>query len=361
MSVAKNDIKVEQQLDQLTLSDNSKYLEEQLDDALVTAMKGEQKAFCLKTESFLNEFMKSSKTIDKILNLDKFQRKIVHKICDMYAIKREYVEVRPDDKGDITLSKSEQSKLPERSLEASYKKVFDDKTKSTQKIVQTITGPNSQKILIKKKSDNTSTTQQPGPPVGFTIAKKEPKKEIIVEKDLKEKSAEAQLAEDEAKEDSELEKKKMEYELAKNRIFEGLSDAPSTTTDPSQKPQSKKKALNANECYDPAFDRAKGAAQIKMKQDTSVADPNMGTYPIIFPQLGGGPPMMMNMNPYGNFPPMNSYPPMMMNPYPIGGPGNMVNNFQYQGGPMMYPQNNLIMNPNMRPNLPPQKKSSKEM
>jgi hypothetical protein len=357
MSIAKNDIKVEQQLDQLTLTDNSKYLEEQLDDALVTAMKGDQKNFCLKTESFLNDFMKSSKTVDKILNLDKFQRKIVHKICDMYAIKREYVDVRPDDKGDITLSKNEQSKLPERGLEVSYKKLFEDKTKSTQKVVQVITGSsNPQKILIKKKSDNTSTTTHPGPPVGFTIAKKEPKKEIIVEKKLKEQTAEEKLAEDEAKDDIELEKKKMDYEIAKNRIFEGISEG---TTDPSQKPQSKKKALNANECYDPAFDRAKGAASLK-KPESNVVDSNMGMYPVMFPQLGGGP-MIMNMNPYANYQPMNPYPPMMMNPYPIGSPGNMVNGFPYQGGQVMYPQNNLIMNPNLRPNLPPQKKSSKEL
>jgi len=100
MSIAKNDFKLETQLDQLTLPDNSKYLEEILDDALITAMKGDQKVFCLKIETCLNEFMKASKNTDKLLNLDKFQRKIVHKICDLFFIKREYVDVKSDDKGD---------------------------------------------------------------------------------------------------------------------------------------------------------------------------------------------------------------------------------------------------------------------
>ena len=61
MSTGKNDIKLEAQIEQLSLQDNSKYIEDILDDALLTAMKGEHKAFCLKIESVLIDFIKSPK------------------------------------------------------------------------------------------------------------------------------------------------------------------------------------------------------------------------------------------------------------------------------------------------------------
>jgi len=347
MSIAKNDFKLETQLDQLTLPDNSKYLEEILDDALITAMKGDQKVFCLKIETCLNEFMKASKNTDKLLNLDKFQRKIVHKICDLFFIKREYVDVKSDDKGDITITKTEQSKIPERSLEGSYKRYVEDRSRATTKVAQTLTGSNPQKILIKKKDG--------GPFAGFSIAKKDSKIDPNGKgKDVPELS-------DEAKEDSELEKRKLEYEQAKNRIFDTTGETQQTPSD--QKSQTKKKSINTNECYDPAFDRVKGANQIlqqKMKtnSDNTLVDPNLGVYPMIFPQLGAP------MNPYVNYQ-MNPFPQLIMSQYPVGGPGNMMGGYPYPmasvgGG---YPQNNTgynqNQNQNMKPN-PPLKKSSKE-
>jgi len=217
-----------------------------------------------------------------------------------------------------------------------------DRTRATTKIVQTISGPNPQKILIKKKSDTA------GP--GFQIAKR-----ISTGKPGEPQTAEET---DEAKEDSELERRKAEYELAKNRIFETSSEAQTASTDPSQK-QNKKKSVSTNEMYDPAFDRAKGAnhilqQQMKVNTDNTLVDPNMGGYPMMFPQLGG--PMNMNMNPYQNYPMMNPFPPLMMNQYQVGGPGNMVGGYPY---PVAFPQNNGIINQSPKPNVP-QKKGSKE-
>jgi hypothetical protein len=350
MSIAKNDLKLESQLEQLTLPDSSKYLEEVLDDALVTAMRGDQKAFCLKIESHLNEFMKSQKSTDKLLNLDKFQRKIVHKICDVFFIKRDYVDVKSDDTGDITITKTEQSKLPERSLEGNYKKYMEDRTRATQKVVQTLTSSNPQKIMIKKKPDSNAPPQR-----GFQIAKKESKTDASG--NLKE--GQSHENEDEAKEDSDLERRKAEYEVAKNRIFDTSSEAQQSASDPSQKSQSKKKAISTNEFYDPAFDRTKTANHILLQQmqtntDNTMVDPNLGGYGMMFPQLGGP----MNMNPYGNYGPMNQFPPMMMNQYPMQmqGPVNMMG-FPYQIAPG-YPQQNPVQTQNTRPSL--QKKGSKE-
>jgi len=193
----KNEVKLENQLEQLALQDDSKYLEELLDDALVTAMKGDQKVFCLKIETYLTEFMKSQKSTEKILSLDKFQRKMVHKICDIYSIKRDYVDVKSDDTGDITITKTETSKIPEKSLEASYKKYLDSKTKSTQKPQSTFVSTNPGKILIKKKSDPN--------PQGNQIASNSL---IVRKKNPNDPNAIDDKTEEELKEDIEIEKKR---------------------------------------------------------------------------------------------------------------------------------------------------------
>jgi len=344
MSISNNDTKLETQIEQLSVQDSSKYIEDVLDDAIINSMRGEQKTFCLKIESYLTEFMKSSKQSDKLSDLDKFQRKIVHKVCDLYNIKRDYVEIKIEDKGDITITKTELSKTPDRNIEASYKKYMDDKNKASQKIAQTFSGSNPSKILIKKKTDPTTSA-----PVGFQVKTR-------TSLQNQSQTGENNKTNDE-EEDSELEKKKFEYEQAKNRIFEKEeSNNPNNANTNFQKNPKKKQSANAD-WYDPAFDREKAANQISQnKMRENMMDSNVANYPIMFPQLGGGP-MPVMFQPYGM---MGGYQPMVMNQYPPGIQNNMNMNmmggFQFQQTNMM--QMNLQNNNgnNVKQNTYPQKK-----
>jgi len=77
-----------------TLDEEIKDFEDILDDALVNAMKGEHRTFTLQIEKLLADFILSNKTVDVIGDMDKYQRKIVHKICDLYKVQRDYVDVK---------------------------------------------------------------------------------------------------------------------------------------------------------------------------------------------------------------------------------------------------------------------------
>jgi len=90
-----------QQFEGLSLKSESKYDEDTLDEAIINGLKGEYKEFCKNIEQFLNQFMKGPKYFSDLFNpkqdrtnevipdLNKYQRKIVHKICDLYCITRD--------------------------------------------------------------------------------------------------------------------------------------------------------------------------------------------------------------------------------------------------------------------------------
>lgn len=153
MAFNSNDHTLAQHLDKLNLKTESKYDEETIDEAIINGLKGEHKAFCLKIETFLNQFMAGPKTSDVIPGLDKYQRKIVHKICDLYNIKRDYVDVNPDDTGSITLTKSDSSFVPSVGLELRYQNYVEKNKK--QSSGQPTNPFANKKVLIKTRANQT--------------------------------------------------------------------------------------------------------------------------------------------------------------------------------------------------------------
>jgi len=145
----------------MSIKSESKYDEEIMDEAIINGLKGEHKTFCLRTESFLNQFMKGQKDSEVIPDLDKYQRKIVHKICDLYNIKREYVDIKNDELGSITIVKNDQSFIPSTTLEMRYQKYLD---KSKKQGSTPSTNPfANKKVLVKTRlaqPDNKARTDK---------------------------------------------------------------------------------------------------------------------------------------------------------------------------------------------------------
>jgi len=128
--------------------------------------------------------------------MDKYQRKIVHKICDLYNVQRDYVDVKQNDRGDITITKSEESKIPSIGLEKKYAKYLEEQKKKAQKMI--VNPLANKKMLIKPKlvtrsSDGESSDGSSGD---------SQKNDSQLESDLVEQ------------------KKQQQYEQARNRILE---------------------------------------------------------------------------------------------------------------------------------------------
>lgn len=218
-----------------TLDEEIKDLEEILDDALVNAMKGEHKALSLQIEKLLTDFMKSNKTMDVIANMDKYQRKIVHKICDLFGVQRDYVDVKSNDLGDITITKTEASKIPTMGLEKRYAKYLEEQKKKEKK--QSVNPLANKKVLIKPKvvtktaSDGNSSDGSSG--------------------DSQKSNQEIDLIE---------QKKQIEYEQARVRILEGSQQETTTKSEETnqqiEKPKREKKSLKYSHPNDPDYDRS---------------------------------------------------------------------------------------------------------
>lgn len=175
------------------IDDESKYEDALLDDAIINALKGEHKAFCLKMEKYLTEFMKSNESSRVIENLDKYQRKIVHKLCDIFEITRDYVDVK-DELGDITIVKSEKSKIPAQSVEEKYA-LMTKKNKTAKASVNPLA---NKKLIMKPKEKPQQKSESD--------------------------SSDSQDNEQSMKDDT-TEKKQQEYEKARERIMkEGASE-----------------------------------------------------------------------------------------------------------------------------------------
>merc|ERR1711957_738829 len=61
--------------------------------------------------------------------VDKFKRKLIHRICDRYSIHRTFVD---KNSGNILLVKIPESKIPKILLEDLYKKYNEEKEKITE-------------------------------------------------------------------------------------------------------------------------------------------------------------------------------------------------------------------------------------
>jgi hypothetical protein len=241
MTMAIREICINQQFEKISLTGESKYDDEILDDAVVNAMKSDHKSFCLQVEGFLNNFLLTDNTSDVIVNLDKFQRKIVHKICDIYRVKREYVDVKTNDMGDITISRSEESKIPSMSLESRFSKHVDETKKQAPKIVS---NPMANKKMIIKSRDVKKTGS---------------------ESDSSDGSNENSKGDAKKESDQNEQKKQLDYEKAREKIMQETE----TSTKTIEKP--KKKGLRVDQFYDPDYDRSKAT--------TYNTNQNMGYYP----------------------------------------------------------------------------------
>jgi len=146
--MAKNQTNTNQKLEKLSLEDDSTYMEDILDESIYTALKGEHKAFCLEIEKALTKFLQSKAESKEIKDLDKFKRKIVHKLCDLFQIDRPYVDVKSDETGDITITRTEKSKIPAKTIEEKCQMVDNAKKKKTSTV-----NPLANKKLIMKPKD----------------------------------------------------------------------------------------------------------------------------------------------------------------------------------------------------------------
>lgn len=97
-----------------------------LDNTLVQAIQSNQGEFIEGLEEFLTNFVNDENTQQEKLNkLNKFQRKIVHKVCDRFAISRDFVDIK-NDMGSISLSKTPESMVPEKSVMELYEEKLEN-------------------------------------------------------------------------------------------------------------------------------------------------------------------------------------------------------------------------------------------
>jgi len=303
MSFNQNTKTLNQQFEGLSLKSESKYDEDTLDEAIVNGLKGEYRDFCKSIEQFLNQFMKGPKTNEVIPDLNKYQRKIVHKICDLYCITRDYVDVKSDESGSITITKQDKSFIPSTTLEERYQK-YSGKSKKTE------SGKSGNPFANKKVIIKSRAAAQP---------------DLKTPSDKSEKSS-VSATEGGAQggniEDTHLEiehKKKKNYEEARDRIMQG-NDEPD---DQNAQGMKQKKGKRYEKGYDPEFDRSRGQSDMGM-----FMNPNMMNMGPMNPVPGLGMPGMHGMNPV---PGMSYYPPYMQ-PQFYPGPGHAYPNPNYGGG-----------------------------
>jgi len=310
---------------------------EPLDDAIVNGLKGIQKDFCLRIEKILRQFAADARKQEEVIgDLDKFQRKIVHKMCDLFYINRN-VDMKPDDRGDMFLIKNPESKAPkltlmetmkyfeEKSKVQQPKKTFAVKqkvlTKPTEPQIESIVKPMS-KIILKTRIESTAGGNQ------------------VQSNNIIDQGEEIEVTQEEAEA---LMRKHEEYEKAKSKYFGG-TDSTSSKENAGQAPEetgkkkdSKKKAITSNN-YDPAYDRNLTAQKIAETNVYVGPNPYMGSNPM-YGQMQGMlfPQPQMNMG--GYMPQGYGMPnPLMMgqNYYPMNynqnfnGMGDM--NFPTLGG-----------------------------
>lgn len=228
------------ELEKLSLSEENKETVELLDDALINAMKGEYKAFALECEKFLIDFIQSSKTTEMILNMDKYQRKIVHKICDLYGVTREYVDVKPNDLGDITIVKTSSTAIPKYGLEKRYKKLLSKQKKETPQAVNPLA---NKKVLIKPR----------------VVKKAEPENESSGSSS----GGEGGQNDNKSQQSDVEQRKQQQYEEARSRIMQDkVEESVEAQREPKElveKPR--KKGLRPDQVYDPDFDRNMAAIE----------------------------------------------------------------------------------------------------
>lgn len=302
MSFNPNNTKtLNQQFEGLSLKSESKYDEDTLDEAIINGLKGEYKEFCKNIEQFLNQFMKGPKTNEVIPDLNKYQRKIVHKICDLYCITRDYVDVKSDESGSITITKQEKSFIPSTTLEERYQK-YTGKSKKSESGKSSNPFANK-KVVIKSR----------GPQIDAKTASDKSEKSAV--------SATENSSQSSNIEDTHLEiehKKKKNYEEARDRIMQGNDEVDDQNN---QNAMKQKKGKRYEKGYDPEFDRSRGQSDMMFMNPSYM---NMGP---MNPVPGLGMPGMHGANP---MPGMGYYPPYMQ-PQFYPGPG----------GPQMFPNPNF--------------------
>jgi len=55
-------------------------------------------------------------------NVNKFQRKVIHQLCDRFNVLRTYVDVKSNDNANITIQKTESSEIPEYTVKELYER-----------------------------------------------------------------------------------------------------------------------------------------------------------------------------------------------------------------------------------------------
>ena len=96
-----------------------------LEETIIFAWENNQQEFVVAIEGFLDEFMKDKERNEELIgNVNKFQRKIIHQLCDRYNILRTYVDVKSNDNANITIQKMESSEIPEHSVKELYERHF---------------------------------------------------------------------------------------------------------------------------------------------------------------------------------------------------------------------------------------------
>lgn len=103
-------------------------IEEQVFDIdLINGIRSEKK-FCLEVEKKLAAFVSDPAVTQFMMPgiVDKFKRKLIHRICDRYNIQRSFVD---KNSGNILLVKIPESVLPKMTLEQLYKSYCEEREK----------------------------------------------------------------------------------------------------------------------------------------------------------------------------------------------------------------------------------------
>jgi len=187
--------------------------------------------------------MIGTKNVEVIPEINKYQRKIVHKICDLYSITREYIDIKNDELGSITITKCEKSFIPSTTLDERYQKHLE-------KLKKASSGQSSNPFSNKKVLIKTRVAQ----PV---------KKEVSDKSENSDSSASQNLPTSNLDSHEEFEKKKKkEYEEARDRILREAEENEKEIKQNSDSSSKQKKGKRYEKNYDPDFDRSRSQPEM---------------------------------------------------------------------------------------------------
>lgn len=246
--------------------------------------------------------------------MDKIKRKIVHKIAERFCILRD-VMIKPNDLGDMTLTKNEASKVPSITLPEIMNRKKLEKEK------------NNSDMFTKRKI----FTRNKGNENNFVL--------IIHMFQVQNPEANAQKQNEKgtipSEEEFEIQKKNEKYEEAKKRIITGKAMNPvnDTTNDKNKINKIKSRpTTNSDTNYDPDYNRNlnRPAPQPQIYQQMAGIPQPMMQNPMMIPQqtnFQNPDPFSLQTNNSQNFRPFGVSPPMYQN-FPVQNPA--FNNINYQ-------------------------------